>query len=100
MIGDRIRHYRELKGLTQVELAKRVGVLHSTVSKWENNKLTNIPWERIVLIADALDVKPGLLIGFDEITDQGPHEELVALLPKLGDDQVQLLLSIAKQLIK
>lgn len=100
MIGDRIRYYRELQGLTQVQLAKLVGVKHPTVSRWETNKLTNIPWERIEQIATALGVKPGWLIGFDEITDQGPREELVALLPRLGDDQIQLLLSMAKQLIK
>ena len=100
MFGDRIRYYRELRGLTQVELAKLVGVGHPTISKWENNKLTNIPWDRIERLSIVLGVKPGWLIGFDEITDQEPSAELTALLPRLTEDQIQLLLSLAKQMVK
>ena len=101
MIGDRIRYYRELKGLTQVELAKKTGVRHPTVSRWETNKLTNIPWERLVRIAAALDVPTGWLVGFDEIPDQPtPYNELMTVASQLGDDQIQLLLQVAKNMIK
>jgi transcriptional regulator with XRE-family HTH domain len=102
MIGDRIRYYRELRGLTQIQLAKLVGVKHPTVSRWETNKLTNIPWERIKQIAAALDVPTGLLIGFDDLVepDTTARKELTALLPQLTEDQTVLLLTIARQMIK
>lgn len=102
MIGDRIRYYRELRGLTQVQLAKLVGVKHPTVSRWETNKLTNIPWERLEQLAAALEVPTGWLIGFDEIPEEPTPEqsELTALLPELTADQIQLLLSMAKQMVK
>lgn len=99
-VGDRIKYYRELKGMTQVTLGKLVGVGHPTISKWENNKLTYISWDRIYQIAAVLEVSPASLVGFDEITDQEPANELVDLLPRLTEDQIQLLLSMAKQMVK
>lgn len=36
-IGNRIAKYRKAKGLTQEELANRVGVSSQAVSKWEND---------------------------------------------------------------
>jgi len=38
-IGKRIRKYRKRKGLTQKELAERIGVNHSYVSKWEKGRI-------------------------------------------------------------
>lgn len=35
MIGDRIRSYRTEMGLTQAELAKKIGVKPTVVSSWE-----------------------------------------------------------------
>ncbi len=37
-IGNRIKKYRERKGLSQEELADKVYVSRQTVSNWENNK--------------------------------------------------------------
>lgn len=37
-IGERIKQVRKLKGLTQTGLAKRVGVVPSTISTYESNK--------------------------------------------------------------
>ena len=36
-IGDVIRTYRKKAGLTQEEMAKRLGVTAPAVNKWENN---------------------------------------------------------------
>ena len=40
-IGESIRHHRKRLGLTQLELAKRVGVSVQAISKWETN--TGLP---------------------------------------------------------
>jgi len=37
-IGERIRNIREIRGLTQAELADRLGVSSKTVSSWEVNR--------------------------------------------------------------
>lgn len=99
-IGERIKYYRQLRKMTQSELARRLNVQDATVSKYELGTVTNIPWERLEQIAAALDIPTGLLIGFDEISDQDPTAEFVALLPRLTEDQFQLLLSLAKQMVK
>lgn len=36
-IGERIKHHRKRLGLTQEQLAERIGVSAQAVSKWENN---------------------------------------------------------------
>ncbi len=99
-IGDRIKYYRTLRELTQTELARKAGVQFAAISKYERGTVTNIPWERLERLAAALEIQTGWLVGFDEITDQEPYNELVALLPRLDEDQQRLLLAMAKQLIK
>jgi DNA-binding transcriptional regulator YiaG len=34
-LGERLRSYRRVHGLTQRELAKRMGIVPSTLAKWE-----------------------------------------------------------------
>ena len=38
MIIKKIKAYRNKNGLTQTEVAKRIGICKSTVSMWENDK--------------------------------------------------------------
>ena len=41
-LGDKIKTLRKQRGLSQDELAKRVGISRPTLSKLENNYLANI----------------------------------------------------------
>ena len=41
-LGERIRLYRMSLGLTQVEFARKLGVTHSTVRSWENDRVKNV----------------------------------------------------------
>lgn len=90
-VGDRIRYYREDRGLTQMELAARVGIGYATISKWETNVIKNIPFERLCTIADALDVTPNILLGLEQdliddvVTD--PKQELDAIWKDLSERQ-------------
>lgn len=65
-IGQRIKYCREQKGLTQTELAERTGTTKQNIYKYENGIITNIPSDRIQLIADVLDVSPAYLMGWDD----------------------------------
>ncbi len=54
-IARRIRKFRELKGMTQQELADRVGVKYNTISNYETG--TNKPGNNVLfVIAQVLDV--------------------------------------------
>ncbi|MDT8420581.1 MAG: helix-turn-helix transcriptional regulator [Desulfuromonadales bacterium] len=54
--GHAIRRIREEKRLTQLYVAKVVGVTTDTVSRWENNRYPTIRRDNAVKLADALDV--------------------------------------------
>ena len=60
--AENIKKYRTLRGLTQEELAAKVGVSGQAVSKWETND--TLPDTAILPdLADALDVSIDLLFG-------------------------------------
>lgn len=87
--------------MTQSELARRLDVQDATISKYELGTVTNIPWERLQQLAEALGVPTGWLVGFDEIPEKPtPYDELMTIASQLDEDQQRLLLAMAKQLIK
>ncbi len=55
MIGSNIKKYREQKGLSQAELAEKIGFERSSVAKWENGSLKPYA-ETLQAIATVLDV--------------------------------------------
>ena len=55
MVGERIRKYRKLKGLTQKELAEVTGISMSSIEKYERGKI-NPSYGKVKTIALALDV--------------------------------------------
>ena len=67
-IGDRIRSRREELGLTQEELAKKLGYKsRSSVNKVETSReLSN---KKVRLYAEALDCSPAYLMGWEENSD-------------------------------
>lgn len=69
-IGDRIKSARKKAGITQAELAKRLGISYVGVSQWENN-LRNPKIETVQRIASALNVSIVDLVGTaDELNGQ------------------------------
>lgn len=63
--GTRVRLLRKRKGLTQVELAQRLGVTQRGISYYEN-EAANPSMEIIEKIAEAIGVSKRLLIEYDE----------------------------------
>lgn len=61
-----IRFYRLCKGITQVDLARSVGVTQQAVAKWETSN-TNVRLEYVPQLAKALGIKKELL--FPELRD-------------------------------
>jgi len=61
-LGDRIREARKNGGISQMDLAKRVGVTQPSVANWESG--VHDPRRLMIAkIADALDVSPDWLAG-------------------------------------
>lgn len=69
-VGDRIKEQRELIKMSQVELAEKMGVSKQTLYKYENNIVTNIPSDKIQIIAKVLGISPSYLMGWEHaLTD-------------------------------
>jgi PAS domain S-box-containing protein len=89
--GERLRELRRLKGLTQQQLADRVGVSFTYVSKLETGALPPPREKTIVALTKALDGEPDELLA---LAGKIPHELLrrvdaqtIRLLRSLEDDQ-------------
>ena len=102
-VGLRIRAAREKKNLTLEELAKRCETTKQTIFKYENEIVTNIPYEKIVLLSKALDVSPSYLFGWEEQKNspsepQLTEEEklLLDLFNRVPKDQQQLVLQMIR----
>lgn len=54
-IADRIQYLRKQKGLSQEELADKVGVSRQAVSKWESEQSTP-DVEKIIIMSDLFEV--------------------------------------------
>ncbi len=65
-IGAKIAYFRKLNGISQQELANRINISESAISKIENgNYNKKISLELLQVIADALNVRMTTLITLD-----------------------------------
>ena len=84
-VGDRIKQVRESKGMTQEELGKACGVTKQTIFKYENNIITNIPLDRLEMMADALVVSSAYLMGWSDSTERKELPPGVLPMPKMKE---------------
>ena len=102
-IGQRIKTARERKNMTLDEVAQRCNTTKQTIFKYENEIVTNIPYDKIVLLSKALDVSPSYLFGWEE-KKNSPNElqltegekVLLDLFNKVPEDQQQLVLQMIR----
>lgn len=65
MLNERIRELRTSRGISQIQLAGKLGVTKQSVSNWENdNILPSI--EMLVKIANFFEVSTDYLLGLEK----------------------------------
>ena len=102
-VGQRIKAAREKRDLTLEEVAKRCETTKQTIYKYENDIVTNIPYEKIVLLSKALDVSPSYLFGWDK-KENSPSEPVLTegekavleLFNRIPEDQQKLVLQMIR----
>lgn len=97
-VGDRIRKQRELIGMSQIELAEKMSVSKQTLYKYEMNKITNIPSDKLEKAASALGVTPSYLMGWDEsdrLSDSNAKLD-AGLIVNMDDEARKLLIEYKK----
>ncbi|MBC7913329.1 MAG: helix-turn-helix transcriptional regulator [Pyrinomonadaceae bacterium] len=117
MYGTKIRMIRELRGLSQENVAEQLGIAQNTYSKIESNQ-TKLSTEMLAKIADIFDVSPmdimtqqpaiinfqsnqGTQHAFGHInTFVSTQKELFGELIKTKDSEIDRLQTIIDQLLK
>ncbi len=64
-INTTLRERRIEKGLTLSEVARDVGVSAATISRWESGDIANMKRDKIVNLANALDLSPAVIMGWE-----------------------------------
>ena len=68
MLGDKIREARKKASLTQAELAEKIGVKRSVISKYENGSISPTH-DTVLKISTALGVMPYQLYNTDDFSE-------------------------------
>ena len=63
-VGERIRNARVKLGLTQVQLAKKVGVSRGAIYQWETDTTQQIRKDKVPRLAAVLELDPSALSPF------------------------------------
>ncbi len=87
-VGERIRTLRQLKGMTQTELATELGVSFQQVQKYERGA-NRLPIGMFIGACKALQAHPMELIG-PYFPDDNVFDSMQALMTKLRDAEDRL----------
>ena len=123
-IGARLKTLRLDRGLTQDEVGQRVLVSKQTLYKYENDIVTNIPADKIEMLAEVYGVTPAYIMGWKDapliaaeeiapygkkVTEKVTEADLNKILTsgvlmfgdkKLTEEQKKVLLSVAAAMVK
>ena len=111
-----LKHRRKELGLTMLDIARMVGVSEGTISRWESGDIANMKRDKIVALANALQVTPAFIMGWeDEVSDKnvraantkkrvalhnGNSSPIPEISPVLADNYSKLNLEGQKKLIE
>lgn len=102
-IGVRIKLRREELGMSQEELARKVGYKsRSSINKIEQDG-RGLPQKKIKLLADALDTTPSYLMGWETIDDEeigNTFHEHMLLFPKTTSQSDRIFIDLVQDVLK
>jgi len=108
-IGQRIKQRRKELKMSGEELAKLLGKNRSTVFRYENGEIENLPLDILLPIAKALKTTPQHLMGWDTdektenpITNDrvsNNRKKLMEFVQSVPDDQTELMLRVMKSIL-
>lgn len=101
---ERIRHH-----LSQEDVAKAIGSTKQAVYKYENGIVTNIPMDKIEIMAKLFGTTPAVLMGWsDNANENSPtepklsegEEMLIKLFRQLPDESQKMYLEVLRATLK
>ena len=70
MDGEKLRQLRKAHRMTLEDVARHLGVSRATVLRYETGMITNIPSDKIEIMARLFNVSPAYLLGWEENADR------------------------------
>lgn len=64
-IKDILKSRRQELNLTLEQVATHVGVAPATISRWESGDIANMRRDKIVALAEALEMSPAVIMGWE-----------------------------------
>lgn len=77
-IHDNIYTLRKKNNMSLEELGKRIGTTKQTIQRYESREIKNIPYDKIIAIAEVFNIPPAELMGF--VSDKPSYSEKNAML--------------------
>lgn len=74
-VNEIIKARREELGYSLRELSEKIGVNSSTIMRWENGDIANMKRDKIVSLAEALRISPGVIMGWEDLEPKYILEE-------------------------
>ena len=94
-IGKRVRHFRQVSGLSQEQLAEQIDISVTHMSHIETGN-TKLSLPVLVALAEALDVRTDELL-YDPVQDHNSAmRELAAIIDSCTPEQARCITDIAK----
>ena len=94
---------RQELGLTQKEVAARVGVTEATVSRWESGEIKNMKRDKIAAMARVLDIPPAVLMDWEAFDAEATERrriinEFTDYLNVASSENIKIVLDLLKKL--
>ena len=64
IFAERLRELRQEKGLSMMQLSKKINISDATISRWENNQ-SSIKAEELVTLSKFFNVTTDYLLGLE-----------------------------------
>ena len=104
-IGKLIRKKRKELKMSVDELARKVGKDRSTIYRYENGDIGNMPLELLLPMVEALEMTPEELLSFFVIKSEWLSQQARKWFEatdgyKLNEDELRVLYEVAKYFVK
>ena len=94
-VGRKIRHYREKKKMSQLELAEAIGVTQNTIYLIETAQ-SEMKLEKLFRIAEVLDVTPNKLLPGEAKTASNKFFEFEHMMKQLSEADQELIFNMVR----
>ena len=105
-INEILKARREELSLTLEDVASKVGVNSSTVSRWESGNINNMRRDRIAKLSEVLQISPSVIMGWTEkkpdyiVGRDEKIEAVVEMMYKVPESRRETMLNYVKAIVE